>query len=192
MYRSGQGVPHDNKEAAAWFRLAAEQGNADAQRALGIMYQHGQGVPQDYKEAMQFYRSAAAQGDVNAMLYLGGLYEGRGGDLLRDVLVTADKNVRFQQNLKEAVHWYRLAAEHGDERGQVRLGNMYEEGSGVPKDYEVALRLYRLAAAQGDAEAIIMLDDIEPELIAALTDPDSRVRESASRALAQIKASEIH
>jgi TPR repeat protein len=58
MYGLGQGVPQDWKEAARWYRLAAEQGNAGAQNMLGILYRDGQGVPQDYKEAMKWYRPA--------------------------------------------------------------------------------------------------------------------------------------
>ena len=34
--------------AARWYRLAADQGDADAQFNLGAMYAEGQGVPQDY------------------------------------------------------------------------------------------------------------------------------------------------
>jgi TPR repeat protein len=51
MYRKGQGVPLDDTEAAKWCRLAADQGDPDAQAFLGTMYYAGQGVPQDYKEA---------------------------------------------------------------------------------------------------------------------------------------------
>ena len=31
MYQNGRGVPQDGAEAAKWFRLAAEQGDAEAQ-----------------------------------------------------------------------------------------------------------------------------------------------------------------
>ncbi|MFP6745782.1 MAG: hypothetical protein VCB77_11420 [Alphaproteobacteria bacterium] len=37
----------DYTEAAKWYRLAAEQGNAEGQRRLGTLYAEGQGVPQD-------------------------------------------------------------------------------------------------------------------------------------------------
>ena len=46
MYKSGQGVPQDYKEAVVWYRKAAEQGHAAAQNNLGTMYEHDQGVPQ--------------------------------------------------------------------------------------------------------------------------------------------------
>ncbi|MCP4696956.1 MAG: sel1 repeat family protein, partial [Gammaproteobacteria bacterium] len=56
------------------YRLAAEQGNADAQKNLGAMYKHGQGATQDYKEAVKWYRMAAEQGNVYAQDNLGDMY----------------------------------------------------------------------------------------------------------------------
>ena len=46
----------DYKEAVKWYRLAAEQGGAEAQNNLGHMYDKGEGVAQDYKEAEKWYR----------------------------------------------------------------------------------------------------------------------------------------
>ena len=37
MYDTGLGVPQDAAEAVRWFRLAAEQGHAEAQNNLGLM-----------------------------------------------------------------------------------------------------------------------------------------------------------
>lgn len=74
MYLNGQGTPHDNKEAASWFRKAAEQGDADAQHRLGLMYIQGQGVPQDYSEAAFWYARAAENGDEKVQLALGIMY----------------------------------------------------------------------------------------------------------------------
>jgi TPR repeat protein len=51
-------------------------------------------------------------------------------------------------DLKEAVRWYRLAAEQGNPHGQTNLGAMYQHGMGVPKDVSAAVNWYRLAAAQ--------------------------------------------
>jgi len=59
--------------------LAAEQGRADAQFAIGSRYEDGQGVPQSYTEAMKWYRLAAEQGNAWAQFRLGMMYrEGRG------------------------------------------------------------------------------------------------------------------
>ena len=37
MYSNGEGVPQDCKEAIKYFRLSAEQGNADAQMVLDVL-----------------------------------------------------------------------------------------------------------------------------------------------------------
>ena len=57
-----------------WYRLAAEQGYADAQNNLGVMYRKGQGVPQDDKTAVKWYRLAAEQGNADAQYNLGLMY----------------------------------------------------------------------------------------------------------------------
>ena len=54
---------------------------------------------------------------------------------------------------KEAVKWFRLAADQGHAAGMYNLGFMYRNGRGVPKDDKEAVKWYRLAADQGDAKA---------------------------------------
>ena len=61
MYDSGVGTPQDSAEAAIWLRKAADQGNAEAQHALGIAYDQGRGVPQDYAFAHMWFNLAAAR-----------------------------------------------------------------------------------------------------------------------------------
>ena len=60
MYHNGQGVPQDYKEAMKWYRLAADQGDAWAQNALGLMYESGQGVPASRVVAYALYNISAA------------------------------------------------------------------------------------------------------------------------------------
>ena len=52
-------MPKD--DAAAWYRKAAEQGDANAQFNLGLMYAKGQGVPQDYAAAHKWLNLAASR-----------------------------------------------------------------------------------------------------------------------------------
>jgi len=61
MYRTGEGVPQDDVEAASWYRKAADQGDADAQNNLGVMYDTGEGVPQDDVEAHKWHNLAASR-----------------------------------------------------------------------------------------------------------------------------------
>ena len=80
MYGEGLlGVPQDDTEAIAWYRLAAEQGHAEAQNSLGARYDTGWGVPQDDAQAVAWYRLAAEQGLARAQRNLGVKYvQGRG------------------------------------------------------------------------------------------------------------------
>ncbi len=115
MYEDGQGVQQDDKEAARWYRLAADQGSALAQVNIGAMYLKGQGVAQDYNEALRWLRLAAVQkGNPAAQ---------RAAQF--NLAVMYRKGQGVQQDDKEAAKWYRLAADQGDADAQFNLGVMY-------------------------------------------------------------------
>ena len=63
MYERGYGVPQDYKEAVYWYRLAAEQGLAEAQTNLGAMYAFGNGVIKDYVYAHMWGNIASMNGN---------------------------------------------------------------------------------------------------------------------------------
>ena len=95
MYENGRGVPQDHVQAVAWYRKAADQGDADAQFSLGVMYENGRGVPRDYVKAVAWYRKAADQGDADAQFSLGVKYaDGQG----------------VPQDRVQAYKWFNLAA----------------------------------------------------------------------------------
>jgi septal ring-binding cell division protein DamX len=56
----------DYLQAAMLLKPLAEQGNADAQYALGYMYHNGLGVPRNYKLALQWMSAASAKGNKKA------------------------------------------------------------------------------------------------------------------------------
>ena len=53
--------------------------------------------------------------------------------------------------------FYKISAEHGDERGQVSLGLLYLGGLGVLSNDEIAREWFRLAAEQGDPDGQFFL-----------------------------------
>ena len=97
------------------------------------------GVKKETKESsFDIGLKEAKGGDARAQYHLGfSYYNGEG--------VTQDK--------KEAVKWYRLAAEQGHALAQYNLGVSYDNGEGVTQDKEEAAKWYHLAAEQGDAWA---------------------------------------
>ena len=72
--QSYMGIIQNYAEAMRWYRLAAEQGDAQAQSSIGKLYDSGDGVPQDFTEAMRWYRLAAEQGDAQGQVGLGEKY----------------------------------------------------------------------------------------------------------------------
>jgi len=128
----------DYPTAFRGFSKLAEQGDAKAQFALGVMYEDGRGVPKDEQQAVFWFRKAAEQGDASAQSSLGFRYaQGQG--------VPKDE--------QQAIFWSRKAAEQGDADAQYHLGVMYRNGRGVPKDEQQAVFWYRRAAERGDASA---------------------------------------
>ena len=138
----GEGADQDRKEAAKWYRKAAEQGMVEAQIALGELYCRGEGAEQNIEEGIKWLRIAAEQGDVWAQYILGSKCEKFGTE-------------------EEAAKWYRKAAEQGLVNAQYQLGWCYEYGRGVRKNSKVAIKWYRKAAEQGDTWAQDSLRTLE-------------------------------
>lgn len=114
----------------------AQQGDAGAQRRMGIMYASGRGVPEDYTEAEKWFQKAAAQGDLDAIWNIGNIHHrGRGS---------------FQKDFVEGEKWYLRAAERGHLPSQTSLALAYSMGDGVERDESVAAKWYERAANQGD------------------------------------------
>ena len=128
----------DFKTALAEWMPLAEQGNANAQRNLGLMYDNGDGVQENDKTAVKWYTLAAEQGLDQAQSNLGLMYE---------------NGIGVQENHETAVKWYTLAAEQGLDQAQSNLGFMYYNGKGVTQDYETSAKWYALAAEQGNSKA---------------------------------------
>lgn len=153
MYQNGRSVRIDEVEGARWIRKAAGQGNADGQLRLGPGYGIGRGgMPKDEVEAARWIRKAADQGVADAQVHLAQIYlNGKG--------VPKDE--------AEAARWYRKVVDQGNEpkvtslggdalvfskMAHLNLGEMYENGKGVPKDEVEAARLYRIVADRGWAD----------------------------------------
>jgi uncharacterized protein len=95
-YAEGKGVARDYKQAADWYRKAAEKGDVAAEMHLAALYRDGsKNFPRDMAQCAEWYRKAADQGDPTAQGTLGTLYfMGQG----------------VPQNYLEAYFWLDLAA----------------------------------------------------------------------------------
>ncbi|MGB7548811.1 MAG: tetratricopeptide repeat protein [Terracidiphilus sp.] len=95
-YAQGSGVAQDSKQAAAWYRKAAEQGNIAGEIHLAALYRDGgKGFPRDRTQAAAWYRKAAEQGDAGAQGTLG---------------LLCSMGLGVAQSDVEAYYWLDLAA----------------------------------------------------------------------------------
>jgi hypothetical protein len=98
MAENGQGRAWSNHDAAAWYRLAANQSYPQAQVALGKLYLRGMGVPRDPAQAATEFRQAAEEGYGPAQFqYALALFQGDG----------------VRQDFPQALKWFRAAARNG-------------------------------------------------------------------------------
>ena len=87
-------------------------------------------------------------------------------------------------NYKEAVKWYRLAAEQGDEVGQYNLGQRYTSGEGVLQNYNEAYIWFSLADFNGYELAQEPLAQMKARLSPAQL---AEAQEQATKRLKQIE-----
>jgi hypothetical protein len=156
------------RSIAKAIRQLAENGDADAQNALGGAYYIGDVSPfrvgQDDKKAVKWWTKAAEQGNDFAQCGLGHMYsKGRG----------------VVQDYNEAARWYTKAAEQGRVvLAQSALGLMYAKGQGVPQDYVEAYKWLMLAAAHGSTKDANEMDVIRQKLSPEqLAEAEKRARE---------------
>src|SRR6185503_19793297 len=114
-------------EAIQWYTRAAAQDFRPAELNLAQMYEKGIGVKQETAEARKRYRRLSELGDAEARYRLAKL--------------SADAG-----DYKEAVALYERLARDDDWRALLDLGQMHEEGKGVPKNPARAAELYERAA----------------------------------------------
>lgn len=85
------------EEAARLYGLAAAQGDAEAQAALGNFYLTGRGVAKDENKALGYFSKAAEQGHVLAMQVLAQAYRDGGFGLKPDVVQAARWEARLAE-----------------------------------------------------------------------------------------------
>ena len=158
-YLFGHGVDENSQEAVKWYRKAAEQGIVRAQYELGHMYFNGDKAHKDTKEAIKWYRKAAEHLDNDyivsefdkqtfwtefAQVELGHCYH---------------KGEGVKKDFKEAVKWYRKAADNGNGLAEFCLGICYKNGWGVNKDLQQAEKLF----CKSSYFALNFVEDVDAE-----------------------------
>ena len=130
------------EHAAAWIRILAHEGIAEAQVSYGRMLLQGTVFPQSGHDAFKWFMRAASQGDLEAFNMVGRCLENGWGCGIDSSLAAA---------------YYHGAADAGHAWAQYNLGHLYLDGSGVERDRAVAYFYYLKAAALEHARAMNLL-----------------------------------
>lgn len=141
-YLNGMGVDAEPSTAVKWFRKAADQGQPDAQRWLGLMHRKGDGgLRKDPDLAEQWLRKAASAQAMAAF------------DLAQ--------HLSEQGRAFEAAEFFRASAAENYTQAMFNLGSMLEEGQDdLKRNVSEAEMWFRRAAAIGDPKAQNYLADL--------------------------------
>ncbi|KAG2220900.1 hypothetical protein INT45_013029, partial [Circinella minor] len=166
-----------SSQAEKWYTSSAEQGNSDAQAALGLLLiDH----VNETEKGVKWLELAAEQNNARALLRLGSFYEEAQDDQRAmayyqkaATTATSDRDLALAHYLvginyrmgdlgltmdaSRAVQHLTVSANAGYAPAQRALGLMHAQGIGVLKDDVKAHQLYQKAVAQGDIRAIGLL-----------------------------------
>jgi TPR repeat protein len=143
LYERGLGVRRDMAEARAWYRLAADGGDAAAQfsYAMILLSEGGPAGPNGSQARYWLEKSAAAE-NAAAAFNLGQL------------IVALNPG---PSGYAEAIPHYRSAANAGIADAQYKMAQIHAEGLGVPQDNAAAREWMEKAARSGFDSAQVEL-----------------------------------
>lgn len=178
LYEKG-GTSKDYSESDKWLRIAADNGNKQAQCMLGDVYYYSgnleasafwylksaeQGYPGgQYKIALAYLDGeGVSQNNAQGLLWLRKAADNNYADA-QDALAIIygfGKN-GIQRDVNEFVKWALRAAENGSSQSQYRAGSIYLHGiGGIKADKNKAIQWFKKAAAQGEPNAIQELSEM--------------------------------
>lgn len=139
-FTNGVGTEKDLSEAARWYEKAASLGVVPAQYVIGNFNEKGIGVAADRSLARAWYEEAANSGHVVSMHNLG-------------VMSASPDPETGENDFKEAISWFKKAAEYGVRDSQVNLGIFLAKGSGGEIDLIESYKWFSIASRSGDPDA---------------------------------------
>lgn len=182
-YQFGNGVEQNIEKAFEWYIKSASQGCADAMEDIGELYEDGL-LPEgkDLEKAVEWYEKAKKHGSTQALIDLGNLY--RKGEFINKDLLKANEyyfeafekadnddekgfaacyiGLVFEEIelYEDAYKYYEQAAIMGIDIAFLKMGEFYEFGNGVEKDYVKAVYYLSLACEKNVKGAAFLLSTI--------------------------------
>jgi TPR repeat protein len=139
---NGVGIQLNYKKAYIIFRTLAENGDAEACNAIGMMFRYGIGLKQNDEKAHDFFQKAADRGYAKAAYNIGLLYKNGHG---------------VEQDLSLSMNWFEKANEMGYKNTNYRIGYAYYKGQGKTQSYSNSFQFFQKGAEEGNANCMYML-----------------------------------
>ena len=134
-----------DQEGMHYLELAASEENPEWYTNMALRYLYGRGVKTNQRKAFTLFKVAADLGkDAMAARYVGEFYDG--------TIETDD----VKESGKDALEYYKIAAEGGDSYGQCLYGKEFYSGKNTEQNYEKAFELFSKSAEQNDPNGIFM------------------------------------
>lgn len=134
----GNGCKEDEILGKMYLDTAAAMGNTQAMYILGICYLQGYGCEPDSALYIKWFSQAAEAGNVRAQNMMGDIYEDA-------------------EDYENAVRYYQMAVDAGDNDGLCNMGYCYEKGQGVVLSFKKAVQFYEQAVNQGSVRGCKLL-----------------------------------
>jgi len=131
-----------NAPAADQFRIAAEQGDPQAEMIYGLLLVHGHGVAQNPGKGIATLRKSYGRGTNSSGAYLGAA--------LIDHAESPD-------DIQVALKLLQFGAAQDETIAHYKLGHVFASGQGVQQNYVTAIDYYRRAASANFRPAILAL-----------------------------------
>jgi len=135
---------HKNEHTKAFslYSECANEGNAKAINAVGVLKQHGWGTEKDEKGSIEWFEKAYSLG-----------YEKAGYNLVQVYICGLGTDVCFEK----ALPYLRSMANQGNVWANAKLGYFYYKGLAVEQSYENAIKYFLIGAEGNDRNALYFL-----------------------------------
>ena len=185
MYRDGKGTKKDIDKAKEWIGKAIEKDKKWVKELIDVLLRSE--MAKDHERAFELCRPVAESGDNLSRVYLGRMYrDGKGtkkdidkakewiGKAFEKDLYWVNEFVytllrsEMAKDHEMAFELCRPVAESGDDLAMIRLGRMYQDGTGTERNIDKAIEYMRAATEKKSAWG----DELTDLLFARGTDED--------------------
>lgn len=174
MYKNGEGCEKNIVKAYYWIEKSAENDYEDSYYIVGKSYLDGICYEADFKKAFYYLNKGNEAIDINCIealgdMYYSGLYVekdiNQALELYNRAIDFGNTNLYFkvakiyeeEGMVDEAISAYEEGSKNDDVRCDQRLGIIYYNGEGVPRDLEKAMKYIEKASAKDAPHAMYML-----------------------------------